>query len=77
MEELSYLPDFPMFSSDLRPQVKSDGPWWKKEKECVSIGADEEYSDCQKQLFAVMMETAMEVRPKVKEIKSRFLRRDQ
>jgi len=68
----NYAFHYQMFSSDLRPAVKKDGPWWEKDKEFVSIGTDEGYSEYQNRLSAVLLETALEIRPKVEEIKMRL-----
>jgi uncharacterized ferredoxin-like protein len=65
----NYAFHYQMFSSDLRPQIKQDGPWWEKEKEYIAIESDKEYSNYQDQLMAVILETVMEVRPKVEEFK--------
>lgn len=74
MEHLrkNYAFHFQMFSSDLRPQVKKDGPWWEQEKEYVNIEPDKEYSAYQEQLMGVLLETIVEVRPKVEEAKERM-----
>ncbi|RJP74350.1 MAG: hypothetical protein C4532_02755 [Candidatus Abyssobacteria bacterium SURF_17] len=68
----NYAFHFQMFSSDLRPQVKKDGPWWEQEKEFVSIEADPKYSEYQEKLMAALLETVVEVRPKVEEAKARM-----
>jgi len=59
-----------MFSSDLRPAVKQDGAWWEKPPEYVRVGTDEEYAEYQARLQGMMLETVLEVRPKVDAIKS-------
>ncbi|UCD56632.1 MAG: hypothetical protein JSV16_12485 [Candidatus Hydrogenedentota bacterium] len=71
----NYAFHYQMFSSDLRPPIKSDGRWWEKEKEFVNIEPDEKYSEYQERLLAVMMETVMEIRPKVQEFKERMQKR--
>lgn len=59
-----------MFSSDLRPRVKQDGAWWEGTPEYVRIEADEEYSRYQEQIQEMLLETVLEVRPKVDAIKA-------
>ena len=69
----NYAFHYQMFSSDLRPPVKKDGAWWEREREFVNVGPDKEYSEYQEQLVGAMMETVMEVRPKVEEFKEKVL----
>ena len=59
-----------MFSSDLRPRVKQDGAWWEKAPEYVRIEADEEYSRYREQIQGMMVETVLELRPKVDALKA-------
>jgi hypothetical protein len=59
-----------MFSSDLRPAVKQDGAWWGKPPEYLRVGTDEEYAEYQARLQGMMLETVLEVRPKVDAIKA-------
>jgi uncharacterized ferredoxin-like protein len=68
----NYAFHFQMFSSDLRPPVKKDGPWWEQEREFVDISADKDYSAYQEQLMGMVMETVMELRPKVEDAKARI-----
>ena len=71
----NYAFHYQMFSSDLRPPIKKDGPWWEKEREFVNIEPDPKYSEYQEQLMAAIMETVVEVRPKVEQGKERMRKR--
>lgn len=71
----NYAFHYQMFSSDLRPPVKKDGPWWEKDREFVRIEPDTQYSEYQERLMAMLMETVVEVRPKVDEFKERMRKR--
>ena len=66
----NYAVHHQMFSSDLRPSVKNDGAWWEKDPEYVRVETDKEYSDYQARLQGMLMETVLEVRPKVDAIKA-------
>jgi hypothetical protein len=66
----NYTVHHQMFSSDLRPSVKQDGAWWEKEREYVRVEADKEYSDYQASIQGMLMETMLEVRPKVDAMKA-------
>lgn len=68
----NYTVHFQMFSSDLRPPVKNDGPWWEKEREFTRIGPDKDYTDFQKKVTEIFGEAVAEVRPKVEAIKQRL-----
>jgi hypothetical protein len=67
----NYTFHYQMFSSDLRPPVKKDGPWWEMPPEFSQIGPDEEYTQYQERLMGVVLETVMEIRPKVQELKGK------
>ncbi len=66
----NYTVHHQMFSSDLRPAVKQDGAWWEKDPEYVRVETDEEYSDYQARIQGMLMETVLEVRPKVDAMKA-------
>jgi uncharacterized ferredoxin-like protein len=66
----NYTVHHQMFSSDLRPRVKHDGAWWEGAPEYVRIGPDEEYARHQERIQGLLVETALEVRPKVDELKA-------
>ncbi len=68
----NYTLHYQMFSSDLRPPVKQDGAWWEKEREYGTVAQEKEYSEYQDRLFGVVMETIMEVRPKVEAHKQKM-----
>ncbi|MEW6261751.1 MAG: DUF2148 domain-containing protein [Thermodesulfobacteriota bacterium] len=68
----NYTLHYQMFSSDIRPSVKSDGPWWEKEREFVSVGPDKAYTDYQKQVRAIFVEALGEVKPKVDALKKKI-----
>ncbi|MBW1687730.1 MAG: hypothetical protein JRS35_22060 [Deltaproteobacteria bacterium] len=59
-----------MFSSDLRPSVKQDGACWEKDAEYVRVETDKEYSDYQARIQGMLMETVLEVCPKVDAMKA-------
>ena len=66
----NYAMHYQMFSSDLRPAVKQDGAWWEKDPEYVRVETDEEYSEYQARIQGMLMETVLEVRPKVDAMKA-------
>jgi hypothetical protein len=66
----NYAVHHQMFSSDLRPAVKQDGAWWEKDPEYVRVETDEEYSEYQARIQGMLMETVLEVRPKVDAMKA-------
>jgi uncharacterized ferredoxin-like protein len=66
----NYAIHYQMFSSDLRPAVKQDGAWWDRDPEYLRVETDEEYSEYQARLQGMLMETVLEVRPKVDAMKA-------
>jgi uncharacterized ferredoxin-like protein len=68
----NYTFHYQMFSTDLRPQVKKEGPWWEGEEELVTIGPDKEYGGLKGKVGSVIEETIVALRPKVQELKSKM-----
>lgn len=65
-----------MFSTKLNPRVKKDGAWWDEEPEIsVAIGPDEDYEERQAEIQGIIMESVIEVRPKVEKMKEELTAR--
>jgi len=64
---------YEMFSADLRPAMKGDGPWWERPPEYLSVGADPEYTAFQQKNKSLILEAVMEVRPKVQAMKKKMI----
>ena len=74
MLKRNYTTHFQMFSTTLRPQVKGEGEWWDEEPEyTLGAGPDEEYSELQAEVQGVLMESVIEIRPKVEEFKQKMV----
>lgn len=73
MMQKNYTNFFQMFSTKLNPRVKKDGAWWDEEPEIsVAIGPDDNYADRQAEIQGIIMESVIEVRPKVEEMKEKL-----
>lgn len=71
----NYTVHYQMFSSDLRPAVKGEGPWWEKPREFVRVGPEPQYEAYKNEIQGALMEAVMAVRPKVEAMKTRMERR--
>ncbi len=69
---------FQMFSSNMHPWVKDDGPWWEKEpteRDVVGLGKDEDLERTIYEARGKLMEVVIPLRERVQEIKSKKLAR--
>lgn len=72
----NYTFHFQMFSTKIRPQVKKDGAWWSDDPEfSLGVAPDENYSEGQAKIQAAMMESILEVQPKVEKFKEKMAER--
>lgn len=65
---------FQMFSSNMHPWVKDDGPWWEKEhtgRDTVKVAHDPELEARILEARGKLLEITIELRQKVQEIKQR------
>ncbi len=60
---------FMMFAGDLRPTMKSDGKWWENPPEYLNVGADPEFVEKDQQNKMALIQSVMEVVPKVEAMK--------
>ena len=70
----NYTLMFQMFSSNKHAPVKDDGEWWKKEhteRDTVKLGQDQELEGQMLEARGLLMETAIELRQKVQQIKQK------
>ena len=68
----NYTIMFQMFSSNMHPWVKDDGPWWDKEhtdRDTARVARDQELEDRMLEARGKLMESVIEIRQKVQEIK--------
>jgi len=76
MMQKNYTNFFQMFSTKLNPRVKKDGAWWDEEPEIsVAIQPDDDYAERQAEIQGVIMESVIEVRPQVEEMKEKLAKR--
>jgi uncharacterized ferredoxin-like protein len=70
----NYTLMFQMFSSNKHAPIKDDNDWWKKEhteRDTARIGQDPELEGSMLEARGLLMETAIELRQKVQEIKQK------
>jgi hypothetical protein len=68
----NYTIMFQMFSSNMHPWVKDDGPWWDKEhteRDVVTVAKDPGLEERMLEARGKLMEITIEMRQQVQEIK--------
>jgi len=71
----NYTVHYQMFSSDLRPAVKGDGPWWERPREFGQVAPDPQYEAYKNKIQGAVFEAVLAVRPKVEALKARMEQR--